>query len=1270
MTDTNYSDKKDARGAGADSGAPPAAEMLITSFAAALRQLRAQAGDPALRAMTKTAQVAPASLSGATRGQRMPSLKVTLGFVRACGGDEQEWQDRWEETTARLRTVEFADNTHRPSPYIGLRAFTLQEADLFFGRARLIDQLLDLTARSRLTAVFGPSGSGKSSFLRAGLIPRWRSIQGAGRPAAIRYLTPRATPYTDHRDRFRPADGPGDTHIVVDQFEEVFALCRDSDERERFIDLLLAAQRPDSRLRVVLAVRADFLGQCTQNPGLTEAFQQSTLLVGPMSREELKETVTGPARLRGIGVQQSLTRRVVAEAEREPAALPLMSHALDQAWQRRKGHLLDEDAYDAAGGLRNAIEQTAEDVYHGLPPESQKHVPRVLLRLVNPGDDGPDTRRPARHAELDGALDEDGVRDTRTAVDRLVATRLLTVDEDEVNLVHEALITAWPRLGDWIEAERDRLRQHRRLTAAAQDWHKLRKDPDALYRGSRLAAAREAFPPTTRDAQLTRQEADFLHASERQRSRRTHWRRTMTAAGVVLGLLAAGSAVVAFEQRATARAERNTAVFRQMTARADLVRETDRPLAARLDVAARELRDDPDLDTRLTSDAGAVLGSPLTGHQGLVTGAAFAPDGSVLASAAHDGTLRLWDTSDPRRPHAAGGPFTKLPELPEALAFAPRGHLLAIGLRDGHTLLYDTADPRRLRRLAAPLAAKGQAVTALSVSPDGTTLATGSKDGTLRLWDITDPARPALQGVPVAVHSTGGVQALDFAPDGTTLATGGHDNAVRLWDVSDPSRIQQTGKTLTGHTRPVFSLAYSPDGKTLATGSYDETMRIWDVSNPEQPRARRTPVLRAHRAGVLSVDFSPDGNTLLSGGADNSLQLWNVHNPDYGRAFGDPITGHSGGVWTARFNPEDPHTLVSSGHKGDLLLWHRPRTVLPDFTNPVLSVSVSSDGRLLAAGSESDATARLYDISNPARPRKIAGGLLNGHEGPVNSVAFGPDEGTLVTGSSDGTVRLWDVSPHSGGSLRGAALDTGQPVHSVAVSPDGRTLAAGGRRGSLRLWRLTSAGAPTPDGALPAGSQVNSLAWRSDGHTLATAHGDGSVRLWDTRTHRLLRTLTGHQGEATAVAFRSDGRTLASAGSDQTIRLWNTEDPADAEQAGPPLTGHKQKPHTLAFSSDGRRLASGGDDLTVRLWDTAVPARPAAYGQPLTGHSDSVLGVAFTPDGAFLASVGYDLTARLWSLNADTAARDVCARAPAALTPRTWRQQLPDSPFRPGCGSR
>ena len=485
----------------------------VERFAHELRELRRRAGSPTYREMARRAGYSAPTLSSAAAGERLPSLPVALAYVNACGGRGEEWEPRWRELTEELAVLPTVRDEDEPAPFRGLARFEAEDGALFFGREQLVDNLVGLIRKHRFVALVGASGSGKSSLLRAGLVPALRSLgEEDGRPAAIRICAPGVSPSRSHGALLRPLESDADTVLVVDQFEEVFTLCHDPVQRAEFIRGLLRSRSdaPKTRLRVVIAVRADFYGRCTDDHELVEALNAATLLVGPMSPEQVRDAIVKPATAGRLVVERALTARMISDVAQEPGALPLMSHALLELWRRRRARTLTLDAYETLGGVQGAVAHTAEEVFAGFT-EAQTELARgMLLRLITPGEEAPDTRRPADRAELVRSEDAEAV------LEALVRARLLTVDDVGADLTHEALITAWPRLRAWVESDRERLRLMRRMTESAREWEQLDRDPDALYRGARLLSARDAFMGTEGPASdLTPLEQEFLTASLR-----------------------------------------------------------------------------------------------------------------------------------------------------------------------------------------------------------------------------------------------------------------------------------------------------------------------------------------------------------------------------------------------------------------------------------------------------------------------------------------------------------------------------------------------------------------------------------------------------------------------------------------------------------------------------------------------------------------------------------------------------------------------------------
>ena len=658
--------------------------------------------------------------------------------------------------------------------------------------------------------------------------------------------------------------------LIVDQFEEVFTQCSDEQERRAFIKAMCAAagaatphiaaddhpvhKQVDTReapALVVIGIRADFYARSAAYPELVPHLQDHQVLVGPIGEAGLREAIEKPAATAGLVVDAALVEVLLADlglhpyrdaapvsSGEEPLAsvavngwesyaagrLALLSYALQQTWRNREGRRLTVAGYRATGGIDGAVAQAANSVYGGLDAAGQDALQRVLLRLVTLGEGTPDTRRRVNLAELTGSDDNERATPARTVLADLIGARLVTADADTIEITHETLLTAWPRLRQWLTEDRAGLRIHRDLTDAAHDWQNESRDPGRLFRGTRLAVARDWAARHGQD--LNAGERAFLATSQHDQLRTTRLRRAAVAALAVLTVLSAAIAGVAIKLGSDALTSRDQAITNQVITEAGQLNATDPSLAAQLDLVANRMNPTLDSKTRILAAATSPLSSLLTGPANSVDSVAFSPNGRTLAAGSADHKVWLWNVADPAHPTRLG-PLTG-PASVFSVAFSPDGRTLAAGSVDDKVWLWDVADPAHPTPLGPPLTGPASAVNSLAFGPDGRTLAAGSVDGTVRLWDVADPAHPTPLGPPLTGPASA-VNSLASGPDGRTLAAGSADGTVRLWDVADPAHPTPLGPPLTGPASAVNSLAFGPDGRTLAAGSEDGTVRVWNL---------------------------------------------------------------------------------------------------------------------------------------------------------------------------------------------------------------------------------------------------------------------------------------------------------------------------------------------------------------------------------------------------------------------------------------------------------
>ncbi|MGV2826881.1 nSTAND1 domain-containing NTPase [Myxosarcina sp. GI1(2024)] len=1133
-------------------------------------------------------------------------------------------------------------------PYMGLKAFDLDNAQYFYGREDLVQRLLNQIHHNSCLAVVGASGSGKSSVVQAGLMAQLQQGKhipqsdrwwlGGFRPGSkpLQALAKRLTDLGNKQFRaqqqlqiegllYQGVEGlvrwlrsrPEPLVLLaIDQFEELFTLA-DANDRQLFLELILGAVKyAGDRFKLVFTIRADFIASCLENPELAQIVQQNNILVPPyLSAANYRSAIVKPAEQVGLKVEPGLVELLLQDLDRSAGDLPLLQFVLQKLWERRQGGKLTLAAYRQLGGIKGALERQAQAVYESLDPEARECARWIFLSLTKLGDGTEDTRRRITKSDLIVAKYPAPLVERTLQI--LTAAKLLVIDLDRsisgqgrsaatppaddelfleamqqqatIEVVHEILIHHWSTLRWWLEENRTRLRSQRQIERAATLWQQQGKQPDYLLQGVRLAEAEEIYIKYTDELSPVAQEfvaacIDARMAAQKAAKRRLRKTQITAAALGVLGITATALGMSAYRQKLLAQME-NIATANTSS---EALLLSDRQLEALVTSvkAGKQLQQ--------TSSWGRQLIGKNRWQETQVKTAA------TLQQAIY-GTQELNRLAG----HA---------QQVNAVAYSPDAQLIATASDDKTIKLWTKSG-----ELISTLEGHQDSVTDLVFNPQRERpylLASASADNSIVLWAIEGDR---ITQIPKFVGHQDRIVKLAFSPDGKILASASRDGTIKLWNEAGMAIA-----TLVGHQGWVNSLSFSPDSQLLVSGDEAGNVKLWRRSGNG---ARELRTIRAHQDRVTEVSFI-DNKYFASAGGDGVVNLWQVSNGNLINSY-----LHNAQVNSLSFSPKG-NLLATATTDGKLNLWSRDGILLQTYnghTGEVLDVNFKpptlSENRLELVSTGVDKTVRIWQVSdNYASDR-----------GGVYTIATSPTSPDLfATAGWDGKIRIWRENPHGSHQLVRTLPGHELPITQLQYSPDGKLLASGSQDKTIKLWN-----AQTGDliEVLSGHQQgINSIAIARESkkqaevtsYVLVSGSEDKTLKLWNIndRSGELINTLEGHQDSIKSVVFSPDSKLIASGSYDNTIKLWNLEG-----ELINTLSGHDLVITSLQFTPDNRTLASSSWDNTIKLWQIDRGGKQVEPIRTLSEHQDGVTTLSFNSAGTILASGSGDRTIKLWDLN-------------------------------------
>ncbi|MBV6625333.1 MAG: caspase family protein [Rivularia sp. (in: Bacteria)] len=1081
-------------------------------------------------------------------------------------------------------------------PYMGLNAFSPEDARYFYGRENLTQQLIYQVKNNPFVAVVGASGSGKSSLVQAGLIPALR--KGKQIPNSeqwlIKILRPGNNPlealaaifssfYPFSPENFvyqlRNITQPI-TVLVIDQFEELFTLASIKD-REKFLEILLTAvQYASDRLKLIITLRADFVASCLEVGSLIKLLQDSSLLVPPqLNQDNYRQVIVKPAEQVGLKVEPELTEILLRDLDDSVGDLPLLEFVLEQLWQHRhQGELTLKVYQEKLGGIKGALQRESQAVYENLPLSAQECAKWIFLSLTQLGEGTEDTRR--RILKSDLIVEKFPVELVEKTLAAFVAAKLIVVGNEHgetaelctksnsitVEVAHEILIRHWNTLRSWLEENRSRLRLQRQVSQAAQLWKQNGENNDFLLHGVRLAEAEDIYLQYADE--LSSNVKQFIEACLKQRKyqqfeekRRLRRAQRGLVALSILGIAACSFAGLAYLQGREANIREIQAL--NSSSKANLL--SDRQLEALINSveAGKQLQKTIAVPSPLryqTLNALQQIMSKIReknrfqGHTSWANSVSFSPDGKIIASASSDNTVKLW-----RRDGKLINTLVAHDAGVNSVSFSPDGKIIATAGDDETIKLWDAEG-----KLLKSFRAHDSGIKSISFSGDGEKIISGSNDTKIKIWNRNGKLLNTLSGHLESVNHA------IYSEDNQMIVSAGNDNTVKLWS-ADGKLL----KTLQGHEKDVFGVSFSPNGQFIASASYDGTIKLWNRNGNllnTVPAGKTikiwnhnntlTDTFINHNNQINSISLSPDGNFMATASDDYTVRLWNINS-----LLTKTFFGHTDEVTSVKFT-KNGQQIHSVSDDGTMKIWRKDGKLLKTLSAPinnVTSFNISPDKEIVF-GSD-DGILTIWSQDN----RLLH--TLKAHQGWIININFSPDGQMFASSGIDGTIKLWT----SNGKLIKVLNNHNGWVTKVKFSPDGKTIASAGADNTVKIWNR--------DGELLHNltahtSSVWDINFSSDSNMLVSASADKTIKIWQ-RNGKLLETLSGHGDSITSVVFSPDGKAIASSSDDDTIKLWSSEN----GQLIKTIKGHNGNVRSVDFSPDGKTLVTASADKTVKLWD-------------------------------------------------------------------------------------